>query len=213
MAIECITPELTAYVETADAERSLIPVERQRELELVADWIAGRLANNQPARLVFICTHNSRRSHFSQIWAAVAAWYYSLDYVQTFSGGTEVTAMNPRVADSLRRSGMVVETENSADSNPRFHVRFSAGQPPLICFSKLYSESPNPEQDYCAVMTCSHADEACPVVAGCSLRAPVRYEDPKISDGTAGEAETYDMRSRQICREMLDMMRRVREKL
>ncbi len=207
MTIEWITPELAAFLKTAEEEALLIPQERQEELRNVASWIAGRLAAGQPAELVFICTHNSRRSHFSQIWAAIAAVRHGLDGVRTFSGGTEVTAMNERVANSLRRSGLAVNTENPADPNPRFHIHFAAGQPPLVCLSKIYHQAPNPERDYCAVMTCGHADEACPVVAGCSLRAPVRYTDPKVADGTADEARVYDERSRQICREMLYLMR------
>ena len=55
-------------------------------------------------------------------------------------------------------------------------------------------------------MTCSQADEACPLVMGCDLRMPIRYEDPKIADDTDQEATLYDERSRQICREMLYMM-------
>ncbi|MFM7056589.1 MAG: protein-tyrosine-phosphatase [Planctomycetota bacterium] len=207
MTIEWITPELAAFLTIAEKEELRIPQERQGELRHVAEWIAGRLAAGQPAELVFICTHNSRRSHFSQIWAAIAAFGTGLDAVRTFSGGTEVTAMNERVADSLRRSGLVVNAENPAEPNPRFQIRFAASQPPLVCFSKIFHHPPNPQRDYCAVMTCSHADDACPVVPGCSLRVPVRYTDPKVADGTADEARVYDERSREICREMLYLMR------
>ncbi|MFM7037233.1 MAG: protein-tyrosine-phosphatase [Planctomycetaceae bacterium] len=204
-----ITPELDAFLQAREAEQSLIPEDRLESLREVAGWISSRLAAHQPAMLVFICTHNSRRSHFSQIWADIAARYYRLNSVQTFSGGTEVTAMNPRVADSLRRSGLRVNVENPQDSNPRYLVQFAAEQPPLICFSKIHNQPPNPDRDFCAVMTCGHADEACPLVPGCTLRSPVRYTDPKVSDGTPHEAATYDARSSQICREMIYMMRMV----
>jgi arsenate reductase len=209
MKTEWITEELDAFLKAREAEQSLIPQERQESLKEVAHWISSRLAAGQAPQLVFICTHNSRRSHFSQIWASIAAWRYGLNSVRTFSGGTEVTAMNGRVADSLRRSGLLLDVDNAEDSNPRYHVRFAPEQPPLICFSKIHNQPPNPEHDFCAVMTCSHADEACPLVAGCSLRAPVRYEDPKVSDGTPDEAAVYDARSQQICREMLYLMRQV----
>lgn len=207
MAVEWITPALAEFLAGAESEALLIPQERQLELRQVATWIAGRLAVGQHADLVFICTHNSRRSHFSQIWAAIAAFRHGLGGVRTFSGGTEVTAMNERVADSLRRSGLVVSVEDPAVTNPRFHVRYSVTQPPLECFSKIHHQLPNPSHDYCAVMTCSHADDACPVVPGCSLRVPVRYTDPKVADGTPDETRIYDERSQQICREMLYLMR------
>ncbi|MGV2333857.1 MAG UNVERIFIED_CONTAM: protein-tyrosine-phosphatase [Planctomycetaceae bacterium] len=207
--MEWITPQIDAFLQARENEQSLIPADRQKSLREVADWISSRISASQPAPLVFICTHNSRRSHFSQIWASIAARRYGLNSVQTFSGGTEVTAMNMRVADSLRRSGLVVNTGNPQDSNPRYLVQFAPEQPPLICFSKIHNQPPNPDRDFCAVMTCSHADEACPLVPGCSLRAPIRYQDPKVSDGTPDEAATYDERSRQICREMMFMMRMV----
>jgi len=59
-------------------------------------------------------------------------------------------------------------------------------------------------------MTCTQADEACPVVMGCELRVPIRYEDPKVADDTPEESERYDERSGQICREMFYMMSVVR---
>jgi arsenate reductase len=59
---------------------------------------------------------------------------------------------------------------------------------------------------YCAVMTCSQADDACPLVMGSDLRMPIRYEDPKVADDTESEAQRYDERSAQICSETLYMM-------
>ena len=120
--------------------------------------------------------------------------------------------MNARVVDSLRRTGFEIEIDNACSEyptcaeNPLYLVRYSDEADPLRCFSKVHDRPPNPTSDYCAVMTCSSADDACPVVAGCDLRIPIRYEDPKVSDGTPAEAAVYDERSRQICREMLFAM-------
>ena len=48
----------------------------------------------KPIQLMFVCTHNSRRSHISQQRAQASAAYLNVDNVQTFSGGTEATAFN-----------------------------------------------------------------------------------------------------------------------
>jgi len=77
---------------------------------------------------------------------------------------------------------------------------------PQVCFSKAYGDAPNPGTGYCAVMTCSQADDACPLVMGCDLRMPIRYEDPKVADDTELETQRYDERCAQICGEMLYMM-------
>jgi arsenate reductase len=52
-------------------------------------------------------------------------------------------------------------------------------------------------------MTYSNADDACPVVAGAEYRTTIKYEDPKIFDGTDQQESAYRERSLQIGREML----------
>ncbi len=199
-------PELQRYLTEAANRFDAIPSERKSELAKVADYVRERLSKSKPAKLTFICTHNSRRSHLSQIWAQVAAEYYDLIGVETFSGGTEATAFNPRAVAAMQRCGLKIVADDPASTNPRYSVYTSDSATPQICFSKAYGDAPNPSQEYCAVMTCSQADDACPLVMGCDLRMPIRYEDPKVADDTEFEAQRYDERSAQICSEMLYMM-------
>jgi arsenate reductase (thioredoxin) len=199
-------PELRQYLHERATEFDTIPADRKTDLARLADYIRECLSKLEPAKLIFICTHNSRRSHLSQVWAQVAAEYYGLDGVQTFSGGTEATAFNPRAVAAMQRCGLRIVADNSAATNPRYSVATSNSSTPQICFSKVYSDPPNPGKGYCAVMTCSQADDACPLVMGCDLRMPIRYDDPKIADDTAFETQRYDERSAQICTEMLYVM-------
>ena len=202
-------PLLQRYLTEATTRFQAIPLDRQTELAVVANYIRERVSKSEPARLTFICTHNSRRSHLSQIWAQVAAEYYGIAGVQTFSGGTEATAFNPRAVAALQRCGLKIVADDPQASNPRYRVSSSDSSTPQICFSKAYGDPPNPNTHYCAVMTCSQADDACPLVMGCDLRIPIRYEDPKVADDTEFEAQRYDERAAQICSEMLYMMSRV----
>lgn len=197
------------FVVSRVSEFSEIPAARRTELERLAAYVRERGERSGAAQLIFICTHNSRRSHLSQIWAKVAAEVYGLPQVRTYSGGTEATAMNPRLVAALRRSGLEVTADDPNAENPLYRVRFAERMAPLECFSKVYDQPPNPVSDYCAILTCSSADEACPVVPGCDLRLPIRYDDPKIADDTAEESAVYDERNRQICREMLYAMSQV----
>lgn len=205
-ALTAFYPELKRYLTEATARFESIPVTRKSELAKVADYVRERVSKSQPAKLTFICTHNSRRSHLSQIWAQVAAEYYGLVGVETFSGGTEATAFNPRAVAAMQRCGLKIVADDPAATNPRYSVYTSDLATPQICFSKAYGDPPNPSQGYCAVMTCSQADDACPLVMGCDLRMPIRYEDPKVADDTEFEAQRYDERSAQICSEMLYLM-------
>lgn len=189
------------FVEQRIAEFDQIPPQRQQELSELARYVSDCRKASQPSRLTFICTHNSRRSHLSQIWSAVAADYYQIHGVETFSGGTEATAFAVPALAALRRTGFVLHSP--AGKNPHHELQYRSSGKPLVCFSKVYNEAPNPCSGYCAVMTCHHADVHCPVVQGAAHRIAVQYEDPKVSDGTPAEAATYDERCRQIAREML----------
>lgn len=199
-------PPLVLYLKQRTAEFNRIVDQRKRDLTGISEYIGRCLSTSAQARLTFICTHNSRRSQLSQIWALVAAKYYGIGGIATFSGGTEVTAFNPRAVASLQRSGLRISVDDPSQRNPHYSVFFSPKSKPQICFSKTYSQPPNPMSDYCAIMTCSDADIACPLVTGCELRVSLPYEDPKVADDTQLETQIYDQRSAQICREMLYLM-------
>lgn len=195
-------PSVQKYVEHRVGEFGQIPDDRKARLKKIALYVKSQIKAGQPARLTFICTHNSRRSHMSQIWSATAAKFYGIANVETFSGGTEATAFNPRAIAAIERAGLKVEKTEDA-KNSKFAVRFQDTEHPMICFSKVYSDPPNPKENFCAVMTCDQADKNCPSVDGCSLRVAVPFDDPKVADNTPEEAAKYDERCRQISREML----------
>ena len=183
------------------AEAALIPVARQALLNQLTSYLVQKLGNSEPVALHFICTHNSRRSHLAQIWAAVAAAYFGMPNLTTFSGGTESTAFNPRAVTALERAGFPIK--NPGGGNPRYEVYYALDTPPLICFSKTYDDPANPRAQFAAIMTCSDADEDCPFIPGAELRLPLTYEDPKIADDTPEEAARYEERLRQIVLEIL----------
>jgi arsenate reductase (thioredoxin) len=193
---------LKNFIAARITEFDQIPTERKEQLKTLAQYVESCRKANRPARFTFICTHNSRRSHLAQLWAATAAAYYDIPAVETFSGGTEATAFNPRAVAALQRAGLKI-TKCSDDANPKYEVEIGEGIEPQICFSKVYDQAPNPQSDFCAVMTCSSADKSCPTVKGASLRMAIPYDDPKAFDGTPQEASKYDERCCQIAREML----------
>ncbi len=179
----------------------VIAAERLQVLDALADYVSKCLRAGGTARLVFICTHNSRRSHFAQVWAQVAAHRAGVGPVECFSGGTEVTACHPNTLRALSEAGLGV-VAITAGSNPVYLIRYAEGVGPIVAFSKWYSSPPNPTQDFAAVTTCAHADEHCPIVPGASERFSLPYEDPKACDGTPQEKEAYAATCRQIAAEM-----------
>jgi len=203
-----VSQPLQSYLKERTAEFDRIPTERKADLKKIADYVKTQSDAKQTSKLTFICTHNSRRSHLSQIWAAVAANYYGVTGVETYSGGTEATAFNPRAIAAIQRAGVSVEKTDDG-KNPRYGVRFQKTGDSLICFSKVYDEAPNPKEAYCAVLTCSQADKNCPIVNGSTLRVAIPFEDPKVADDKPEEKATYDERCQQICREMLYLFSQV----
>lgn len=168
-------------------------------LEKLADYLMQQKSN--PVKLNFICTHNSRRSHIAQIWAAAGAAYFGTPGVETYSGGTGATAFNPRAVAALQRAGFQID--NPGGKNPHYRVYFAEAHHPLICYSKTFDDPVNPKSGFAAIMTCSDADENCPFIPGAEFRLPLTYDDPKNADGTPEEAVRYDERVRQIGREIL----------
>lgn len=196
---------LQPQIAAAIAASGELPPERQRLLQSAAEAIGQRLRDGEPAPLVFICTSNSRRSQLAQVWAKVAAAHCGLDRIETYSGGTEATACNPRTVRALRRAGFTV-AEPTAGENPRYLLKFAENQPAMELYSKRFADPANPQQDFVALICCDDADEACPMVTGAVARISLSYDDPKRADGTPGEAAAYDERSRQIAAEMFFLM-------
>lgn len=180
---------------------SEIPAERKILLEKISSYIKGKTANNETANLVYVCTHNSRRSHLGQVWAVVAAAYYGVEKIKTFSGGTEATAFNPNAIKALISAGFEVK-KTSESKNPVYEVYFSENSF-TTCFSKVYNDAENPSQNFAAIMTCSDAEENCPFIPGCELRIGTTYNDPKAFDNTVLQDEKYTERSNQIAMECL----------
>jgi arsenate reductase len=201
MANALLTP-LQNTVDTLTAQFNQIPENRKALLQQLTQFVRTKIHANQPVYLNFICTHNSRRSHISQLWAQAAAHYYSIPNVTCFSGGTEATAFNPRAVKAMQDAGFSIVVNKPGD-NPVYHVQFAETANPVVAFSKTYDDPFNHNQDFAAVMTCSHADENCPLVLGASARIALTYDDPKEFDGTPLEAAKYQERVHEIGREIL----------
>lgn len=208
---------LADYVRARLDETGRIAAERRQQLEQFAAWLAARRHPGHAGRaagaidLVFLCTQNSRRSHMGQIWAKTAAAYFGCDGVRTWSGGTEATAFAQPAVAALQRAGFTIVPE--ADSrNPVYRVTARAGDDPMRCWSKQFTDPANPRTDFVAVMMCAAADEACPVVPGAVHRVALPCDDPKAFDGTPREVAAYDERCAEIARELLHLFRLVAAK-
>ncbi|MBF01747.1 MAG: protein-tyrosine-phosphatase [Flavobacterium sp.] len=175
--------------------------DRKEMLQPLIDYIQEKVNHQEKIRLNFICTHNSRRSHLSQIWAQTMAFYYEIPNVACYSAGTEATALFYMVAETLKKQGFEYEKLDEG-TNPIYAIKFDVNEPVVIAFSKTLQHAFNPISNFAAVMTCSSANEACPFVSGAEKRFSIQYEDPKKFDNTDKMEQGYWDKSIEIATEM-----------
>ena len=192
-------PQLITTIE--NSSKLIISDGRIAVLQPLVDYIQTKINNHETIRLNFICTHNSRRSHLSQIWAQTMAYHFGIKNIFCYSGGTEATAMFSKVGKTLSNEGFQIQ-QLSSDNNPVYAVKFDENESAIICFSKTFDDVFNPTSGFAAIMTCSTADEGCPFIAGAEKRFPIRYDDPKAFDGTELMDAKYAERSMEIASEL-----------
>ncbi len=194
-----IYPKIEAIIATLNTAN--ISDERKAVLQPLLHYLNEKIKDGAPIALNFICTHNSRRSHLSQIWAQTLSAYFNIPSLVCYSGGTEATAMFPKVAETLTKQGFIIHTIAQGD-NPVYAVKYHGNAHAVVCFSKTYDHGFNPGSAFGAILTCDSANEACPIVQGAEARFPITYEDPKKFDGTPLQAVKYEERSLQIATEL-----------
>ena len=194
--------KLSSYCESLITEFELISEERKVLLQELGKYIFQNRNNQKEVIIIVICTHNSRRSHMGQLWLRVAAIWFGVDKIHTYSGGTEATAFNHRSVKALRKAGFeLVKIEEGENPVYQAHLPLSAKQPSSL-FSKKFDHPDNPSSGFAAVLVCNDADQGCPFVPGADARFAITYDDPKSFDDTPLEYQKYEERVRQIGREM-----------
>ena len=194
-----MNPQVTLYISKLNPAD--LNQERKAILQPLVAFLQKSTATKESIRLNFICTHNSRRSHLSQIWAQTMAHYFGIDRVSCYSSGTEATTVYPKIIETLQAVGFEISTIQAA-TNSVYAIKFDANEAPIIGFSKTIDAPFNPQSEFAAIMTCTQADLGCPFVAGASARISLPFEDPKAFDNSPDVLVHYEARSRQIATEL-----------
>lgn len=188
-----------------------INAERKKELEELGNFMVEQLADKEKFSALFVCTHNSRRSHIADLWFKYGMLYYGLHQFDSFSGGTEATAFNPKAIEAIKRAGFTVIYDKKIE-NPV--VSISPRQyPEWRMKSKVYTDKINPKEDFVAVMVCSEADKSCPAVDGATGRFAIPYNDPRHFDDTPSEMQKYDETVALIGSEMLYLSHHIKNQI
>lgn len=114
--------------------------------------------NNQPARVLILCTHNSARSQMAE--ALLRS--YGEGRFQVRSAGTEATRVHPCAVEVMAEVGIDISGARS----------------------KLLNEFMDQEFDY-VITVCDAASESCPMFPGRAERIHWSFPDPSAAEGDA----------------------------
>jgi arsenate reductase len=204
--MSALFPKIETYIRSLSIDQ--INASRITKLEELAGLIQHQLDQFKAVKLVFVCTHNSRRSQFAQVWTQVLASYFKLEGIQCASAGTESTALYPRVAETLENIGFMMEKE-SVPQNPRYYIKYSTAVKVFEFYSKTIDEIPTSKNGFVAIMVCTDADENCPYIPEATARFALPYNDPKEYDGSSVAEEEYEKTSRSIATEMYYLLSKI----
>lgn len=138
--------------------------------------------------IIFLCTHNSRRSQLCQVWGSILSKIYKID-LKFNSAGTEKTAVHKNIFYCLSNVGIEIK------DNKIFYGDLS-----LSLHSKVLEEIQSDK--FISIMTCSDAEKSCPLDSRSIRNINLIYQDPKIFDDTEKEREEYSDISKLIAEEL-----------
>lgn len=186
-----ISDDLREYAIDLESGFQSISEERKETLNQIAEVLVESRNDSSGLQILFICTHNSRRSHMADLWFKFGTLYYGLTNYDSYSGGTEATAFHPNAIESIKRAGFRVRY-SSRYENPIVHITPGGSYPLWQMSSKKYNSAANPQTGFVAVMVCSDADRSCPIVDGAYARFGLTYDDPRYYDDAPSRDEKYD---------------------
>ncbi len=196
-----LIPKVEKFIQFRINDFDEIDEFRKTLIKSLVDYIIKCIKKQNFVRLMFLCTYNSRRSHLSQVWATIAAYYYEIPNVETFSGGTEETSIYKSSMDVLKIAGMEINQSNG--TNPIYEILYAKDVKAIKAYSKVYYIRENPTEKYGAIVNCSKADKSCPIITGADFRFTMLYKDPKEFDNTKFELEKYIETNNIIATELL----------
>ena len=185
--------------------------DRKKLLLKISEGISTEYKKEGIVNLNFICTHNSRRSQLGQVWCFFAANHFDLN-INSFSGGTEVTAFFRNTVKTLQSVGFSFHLANFSHQNPKYVISFEGTSKSILGFSKRYDNVEN-KNPYIAITTCNNADTNCPFIPEAIYRFHLPFVDPKSSDGTELQEESYLKTNQQIAAEVYFILNEVKKSL
>ena len=198
--------KLQEYCVILTQEFNKIPGERKDQLNELAGYISENLTKKEPVQILFVCTNNSRRSQFAEIWAQTAAYYYGLKNISSYSGGIQQTAINYMIIESLKRAGFSVTASEVYSENPVYLVSPGRRWKDIFVFSKKIDYWNNPNGHFACVYCSKNLINNNMKIPGSIQTIELPYDNVKIFDNSPGGNLKNDKICKEIGREMFYVM-------
>jgi len=150
--------------------------------------------------VIFLCTHNARRSQLSEFWFRALAAEYGIS-VEAYSAGVEATRVHPHVVSVLREQLL---SAGNQDNPQVVQHDIQAGTRPF--YSKTLEDPSLPKKNFITVAVCDHAAETCPIMAGSAGRFSLPFTDPGAHDQDHDPLPYYRETSDSIRAHMVYLM-------
>ena len=186
---------------------------RKAILSEVADTIVQYIVAGTPLNVLFVCTHNSRRSQAAQLWLGTCLYLHNIENIEVYSAGAVATAFNYRMVDAARRMGFKVNLQRTDEEekyrvDSPFHPVFSQ-----TFFSKTIDDQSLPTENVLVLHTCTDAEASCPVIHGATHTYSLPFRDPSRFDGHPHQDKLYEATFRHIGSEMMFLSKEVADQL
>jgi len=185
------------------SDSASISEERLLELDNLAELTLNTINKHGQAELLFVCTHNSRRSQIAELLCFAILNYFKVEEIDCLSAGTEQTHVNKRIIKAMRSAGFGIETSGFGD-----HIKYdliTENAMVKVLYSKTLDHILRKGPSMITVMVCDDADQNCPYVPD-TIRFSLNYTDPKFSDDSPEEPHVYADKVDEIGRELTHLV-------
>ena len=183
---------LTSYIKKINA---FYPDKNnKRRLDNIIDILNDSTKSTK--NIVFICTHNARRSQFCEIWGNVFSKIYNKN-LNLYSAGIMKTTVSKEVIFSLSRTGLKINGDGK--------LKYEENE--ITLTSKTLDEIK--EKKFIGIMTCSDAEKSCPIDQRSIRNIKMFYSDPKDFDKTNKKIRAYDDTCLKIAQELNYVIKKI----
>jgi len=180
--------------------------ERLKIIDKIGKSINRNIMNDSFPNILFVCSHNSRRSQFAEIWAHTINYIFN-NKIKIMSAGTFKTAVHYQVINVIKDAGFKIRKKEN-----NYYLNFSNHCKDIKIYSKKINDI-NKNNSSIIINTCSNADIICSVVPNTLERFLLSYEDPKISDNTKFEKRKYYETCKNIALEIFYLFSNIKQQI